>query len=69
MGIEMKENEKPICAVNGLVAKNGMCGYVIVGGSRCGFKGECQHQISVEQCPSCGGFCGGVDHCQYGDEK
>jgi hypothetical protein len=39
-----KEEEKPACAVGGMVRPGAMCSKVIVGGKLCGFTGQCEHQ-------------------------
>jgi len=40
--------EKPKCAVNGLIARHGMCSQIIVGGNLCGYAGPCEHQRTNE---------------------
>jgi len=40
----MSQEQKPICAVRGLIKQNCMCGYIIVGGKFCAYKGNCPHQ-------------------------
>ncbi len=44
---EMTEKEKPECKVRGLIKPNAMCGYIIVGGQYCGFKGDCKHKTQT----------------------
>lgn len=41
--------EKPTCAVNGMIQHGAMCGAVIVNGNRCGHNGQCEHQRTAEQ--------------------
>lgn len=43
---ELKQQERPICKVHGMIAPRAMCGSVIVGLKYCGFSGECQHKGS-----------------------
>lgn len=38
--------ERAKCAVRGMVALNGMCGKVIVGGTYCGHDGPCVHKVA-----------------------
>ena len=44
----MAEQNKPECTVRGLIKPNAMCGYVIVGGKYCGFKGDCPHKSCAQ---------------------
>ena len=37
--------EKPRCAVRGLIRPGAMCGAVIVGGEFCGSSEECPHKL------------------------
>ena len=37
-------NEKPICAVNGMLAPKAMCSKIIVGVAGCGYDGKCEDQ-------------------------
>lgn len=37
--------QRPRCAVGGMIQRGAMCGSVIVGGQFCGHSGECQHKV------------------------
>ena len=64
----MTKNDNTFCNVFGLIARNEMCGYILVGGNKCGWNGGCMHQVTVTQCSSCGGICG-KNGCQREDVK
>ena len=36
--------DRPRCAVGGVIRRGVMCGYVIVGGKFCGWPGGCEHK-------------------------
>ena len=40
--------ERPLCAVRGLIRPGAMCGSVIVGGKLCGFDGACPHKVAAQ---------------------
>lgn len=39
---------KPTCKVGGNISPGRMCAYIIVGGSKCAFSGDCQHKSCAE---------------------
>lgn len=43
--MEQKQQDKPTCAVRGMIRPGAMCGKIIVGMKYCGSRDECQHKI------------------------
>ncbi len=43
--MEQKQQDKPTCAVRGMIRPGAICGKIIVGMKYCGYKGECQHKV------------------------
>lgn len=56
----MTTEQKPECAVHGMVRPGAMCSKVIVGMKLCGFAGRCEHQ-RPQQPPPVAGVKGGGD--------
>ncbi len=50
----MAEQQKPECAVRGMVRPGAMCSKVIVGQQLCGFAGQCEHQRPQQPPPVSG---------------
>lgn len=60
----MNTDSKPTCAVRGMLERNVMCGSVIVGGTYCGFKGDCRHKVEAKAPLFDCGECPRTDGCR-----
>lgn len=43
--MDQKQQDRPTCAVRGMIRPGAMCGKIIVGMRYCGYKGECPHKV------------------------